>query len=122
MVTVCWPGWSGTTSVLCPEPAAVDKGGEQVMLDPSGKSNVPTDRQVRVSEIFVAVAGAGPRSIVADPVRVTVMMLPSWVSNGAPGREKTPAARAAAPPTKTEPANRPIPRRHRPRRGRRGGR
>ena len=108
------------TSVLCPEPAAVDKGGEQVMLDPSGKSKVPTDKQVRVSETFVAVAGAGPISTVADPVRVTTMILPSCVSNGAPGGEKTPAASATPPPTKTEPAHTPIPRRHRQRRRRRG--
>jgi hypothetical protein len=68
---------------------------EQVMLAPSGKSNVPGVRQVRVSETSVAVPGAGPRSIVAGPVRVAAVVLPSCVSDGAPGRGRTPAARAA---------------------------
>ena len=92
------------------------------MLDPSEKSNVPTDRQVRVSKTCRGGWRGSKVDSFADPVRVTLMMLPSCVSNGAPGGEKTPAARAAPPPTKTEPANRPIPRRHCQRRRQQGAR
>src|ERR1019366_6507577 len=92
----------------------------QLMLEPLGKSNVPTVRHVKLSEISVAPAGGGPRSIVAVPVRAAVTTPPSCVSIGAPGGENTPAARATPPPRRVRPTNTPALRLHRQRRRTRG--
>ena len=59
MVTVSWPGWSGTAfrAFYGGYRHAADVSGGQVMYDPSGKSNLPTDRQVKVERrVPVAVA------------------------------------------------------------------